>query len=274
MRDRAGDGGLRQGEMPRRIRDRRQSTALKKLVQPKRCRGWPAEVLYPAAVIGEQTYQALGGLDALPSGFGDATKEEGDPGFPIAVFSHRLQMVVIRLPVLLEEQAEIQQWLPQDTALAHQEGDQQATEPAVTVQEWMDGFELDMHKGGFYQQRHIRCAGMNEGFQRAQTLHDQVRWRGNEQRIAWPCAADPVLSAAKFAWVLVLAAAFGKQDFVDFPNQPKGQREVFPQAPQPVIHGGDVVGNFAGIVDRNARGFFRLKQQQVGQRRLCALDLR
>jgi hypothetical protein len=124
---------LRKTEVSRRRGDGRQSAALKELVQTQRRRGWPAELLDPAAIVAEQAQQALGGLDALPSGFGNAAEEEFDPGFPFAMLPHGLQVFVVSLPVLLKEQTEIQQRLAQDSTFAQQEGDQQAAQTAIAV---------------------------------------------------------------------------------------------------------------------------------------------
>jgi hypothetical protein len=107
MRDGAGDGRLRQAQVPRRRRNGRQAAALEKLVQPQRGCGWPAELLDPRVIGAEQPQQVLGGLDALASGFGDAAEEEFDPGFPRAMLPYSLQMLVVGLPVLFEEQTKV-----------------------------------------------------------------------------------------------------------------------------------------------------------------------
>ena len=133
MRDGAGDGGLRQATVSRRSGIGCQSVALQELVQAQRRCGWPAELLDPAAIVAEQAQQALGGLDALASGLGDAAEEEFDPGFPLAVLPHRLQMLIVSLAVLFKEQAEILQRLPQDAAFAQQKGDQQAVQDIVAI---------------------------------------------------------------------------------------------------------------------------------------------
>jgi hypothetical protein len=49
--------------------------------------------------------------------FDDAAEEELQP-IPFASFPYRLQQPIIGLAVLLKEQAQIQQWLAQDAALA------------------------------------------------------------------------------------------------------------------------------------------------------------
>ena len=41
-----------------------------------------------------------------------------------------------------------------------------------------------------------------------------------------------------------------------------------------MLHGGHVVGDLDDVVERHTRSFFHLEQQQVGQRRLGAFDLR
>ena len=138
----------------------------------------------------------------------------------------------------------------------------------------MDGFELDMHQRGLHQQRKVGSVGVDEGFERAKAVHDPMWWRRHEQRVTGSCAADPVLRAAEFTGILVLAAALCQQDFVDFADQAKRQRKILAQAGQAMVHGGDVVGDLARVVDRHARGFLGLVQQQIGQGGLSALDLR
>ena len=61
---------------------------------------------------------------------------------------------------------------------------------------------------------------------------------------------------------------------MDLADQAKRQWKVLAQAAQAVVHRGNVVGDLARVVDRDARGFLRLVQQQVGQGGLRALDLR
>ena len=53
----------------------------------------------------------------------------------------------------LEEQAGVEQRLAQQP-LGHQlQHDQQAADAAIAIEERVDGFKLDMCKGGFYEQR-------------------------------------------------------------------------------------------------------------------------
>ena len=69
------------------------------VVRPCRCRNWCSRravaagrprCLDAGAIGGEQPQQALGCVDALGGGFRHAAEEKFDPGFPGAVFAHRL----------------------------------------------------------------------------------------------------------------------------------------------------------------------------------------
>jgi len=61
---------------------------------------------------------------------------------------------------------------------------------------------------------------------------------------------------------------------VGLPDQAIGQREPFVQAREAVVERGDVVGHLDDVVQRHARRFVELEQEQVGERGLRALDLR
>ena len=63
----------------------------------------------------------------------DALKEELQPGLPCPFGAHSLKMVVVGVPMLLEEEAEVEQGLLEHILRAEQERDQQAadTTPAI-----------------------------------------------------------------------------------------------------------------------------------------------
>ncbi len=60
---------------------------------------------------------------------------------------------------------------------------------------------------------------------------------------------------------------------VHLAQQAVGERKALAQPRHAVLEGGDVVGDFHHVVERHAGGFVELEQEQVGERRLRALDL-
>ena len=144
--DRGRNGGLRLSDLPGGIGNRHQGLALQQLVQPQgRRRGAPKR-LDQGAIAGEELQDGARGGDGVAGGDDHAAQEEGEPGFPVPVFAHVLQPVVVGLVVLFEIQAEVQQRLAQHAALTQQKGDQQAAESAVAVEERVNRLELHMRK--------------------------------------------------------------------------------------------------------------------------------
>ena len=67
----------------------------------------------------------------------DPFQEERHPCLPIAVETHSLEQLVVSLSIDFEMQAEVEQGLYQGTLRAKEQGDQEATDSPVAVQEWM-----------------------------------------------------------------------------------------------------------------------------------------
>ena len=78
--------------------------------------------------------------------FDHALQEEGDPRFPRSAIAHRLQMVVVRLPMLLEIVREVEHWLVQHAAFREQKTDEQSPDTPIAVEKRMDRFELHMRE--------------------------------------------------------------------------------------------------------------------------------
>ena len=76
-------------------------------------------------------------LGRLQGCLGDAVEEELQPCLPVAILADLLQQVVILAAMRLEVEAEIEDRLLQDALRAEQEGDQQAAETAVPIEERM-----------------------------------------------------------------------------------------------------------------------------------------
>jgi len=60
---------------------------------------------------------------------------------------------------------------------------------------------------------------------------------------------------------------------VNFANETNGEGKSVPHALQSVIQRCHIVGNFLHVVQRDARCFCVLIEQEVGKRRLRPLDL-
>lgn len=75
-----------------------------------------------------------------------AAQEECEPSFPIAAVTHRLQVFVISLAVLLEIVGEVQHRLVQHATFRQQESDEKTPYAAVTIEEGVNGLELHVGK--------------------------------------------------------------------------------------------------------------------------------
>ena len=70
------------------------------------------------------------------------------------------------------------------------------------------------------------------------------------------------------------AARVVEQHTVHFTEQAQAQGKAAAQALDTVGHGGHATADLMGVLQGHAGPFVDLEQHQVGQRRLCALDLR
>jgi len=81
------------------------------------------------------------------------------------------------------------------------------------------------------------------------------------------------LRAAELARVLAAAPAARKQHAVDLADEVIGERKASPQARDPVLESRDVVRDLDHVIERHARRFVQLKEQQVRERGLRPFDL-
>ena len=101
----------------------------------------------------EQVHDACRAVEGLVRGFGDAIKEELKPGLPSALLPYFLQQPVVVGAMRLQIETEIEQRLAHDAGHAKEERDQQPSQPAITVQEGMDGLELHVDQASLDQWR-------------------------------------------------------------------------------------------------------------------------
>ena len=104
--------------------------------------GSRARCLLDAPVIRlEELDEPAGCLHGAVRGLLDAIEEEVEPRLPIARGAHTVEQVVIHLPVLFKIKGKIEQRLGEKSTLVQHERDEQATQTAIPVEEWMDGLE-------------------------------------------------------------------------------------------------------------------------------------
>ena len=115
---------------------------------------------------------------------------------------------------------------------------------------------------------------MEKLLEAVQAFHQTFRRRRHKSGIAGPCTANPVLRAAEFPRCPVRAASAPQQNAMNLPNQPQREWKTIAESLQAVLHGGHIIRNLPHIVHGNARCALILKQQQIGEGRLRAFNLR
>ena len=76
----------------------------------------------------------------------DTGQEEFQPGLPLALRPHSVQQVVIGGPVLLEIEAQVEDWFAQHACGAQQKCDERPPQAAVAVEERVNRLELDVNQ--------------------------------------------------------------------------------------------------------------------------------
>lgn len=104
----------------------------------------------------------------------------------------------------------------------HEQGDQQAADTAVAVQEGMDGFKLDVGQSRADQGRQ-RVIPVHPAVQIRERFRHGVRRERDIDRVSGVCAADPVLRCANCTGRFVGSPHSMHQHFMGFPEQPHGQ---------------------------------------------------
>jgi hypothetical protein len=128
--------------------------------------------------------------------------------------------------VLLEIEGEVEQGVPEHAFGVEQKGNEQAPQPSVSIQKRVDGFELHMGERGLDENGGGDGLVVEEIFQCAEALEQDIGRRGHMSGIARACAADPILAAPELAGFLVRATAVAKKHSVDFADEPKGNRQT------------------------------------------------
>ena len=98
------------------------------------------------------------------------------------------------------------------------EGDEQAAEAAVAIEERMDGLELDVGEGGLEQRAGFDRLVVEEKFEGSHGFQHRVGRRWDEPGISGARSADPVLAGAELAGHFPAAPTVGEQDARGFPG--------------------------------------------------------
>src|SRR5947207_3028551 len=215
MGERARDGRPGKAERLRCLRNGDERLGLEKLVEAQRGRGGTPEAFNCPAVLVEQRQDPPRRIGGLTGGFHDTRQEEIEPTLPVAGLAHGLEALVIGVAVGLEIKAEIEERAAQHALLAEEQRDKQPPEPAVAVEERVDGLELYMSEPRLHEDGNLRRSRVQEPLEIAHASPDLARRRRHEGSIARPRAADPVLAAAKLAGLAPFASPAGEQDAVD-----------------------------------------------------------
>ena len=212
-------------------------------------------------------------VGGLARDFDDPAQEKGEPCFPVAAFAHGLEMVVVRLPMLLEVVRQVEHGLVQHAALGQQERDQQPADAPVAVEKRVNGLELHVRERDLDQRRQA-VLSVQESLQVTQHAgHHVVRRRHEGRRGERASAgADPVLARAQLAGLEPAAAYAAHQFSVDLPNQPDRHRQLR-QPRQAVVHRAHVVQDFVHVARQVGREQLGFGGQHILQGTLRSLDL-
>ncbi len=96
---------------------------------------------------------------------------------------------------------------------------------------------------------------MDESFQSAHAVGHIFGGRRNIGRVTGPAAADPVLAFPEMPRLCVATAPLREENFMNFPDEAKGERKSVPHALQTMIQRRHVVRDFLHIIQRYTRRF-------------------
>ena len=213
------------------------------------------------------------GGDGIAGDGGDAAEEEFDPAFPVARAADGSEAVIVFQSVELEVVGEVEEGELEDIAVAEEEGDEEAADAAIAIEEGVDGFELGVRVGAVDEGGEI-AGGVEEFFQIAEGLsHFVDGWRDVGGILEGAASgADPVLGAAEFSGVSLAAACAGHELGVDFTDEAEGEREgAAADLGKAVGHGLDIVDDFFDVFGRVLLAGFVV--DNVFEGALGALDL-
>lgn len=140
-------------------------------------------------------------------------EKEGDPAVPVTFRTDLQQPVDVPIAVPIEVLAKIEKRLWEQSPLPEEQGDQQATQTAISVQKGMDSLELIM---GDCQANQWRCllVRLNVPLEIFQQVGKMNRRRRNESCLvdSLHIASDVVLNGPYLTWPLDASAHVRHQD--------------------------------------------------------------
>lgn len=89
----------------------------------------------PTAIVAQQTEDTGRRLDTVVGGLDHAVHEEDQPTLPVTGGTHRIEVLVVGGAVPFERETEVQQRFIHQPPVLHQQGDEQAPDAAVPVED-------------------------------------------------------------------------------------------------------------------------------------------
>jgi hypothetical protein len=175
--------------------DRGDGTLLQRAMDLVDRSGNATERANTVAILRGLVQQPLCRRHRLASRGGHRVGEEGQPRLPIPRLPHLVEQGVVLCAVRFEVEAQIQHRLRQHPLGTKQQGDEEAAQTAVAVEERVDSLELHVGQRRLHQRRRARRLIVQEPLQVPHAEEHLTRRRGHEDRIPGPRAADPVLTA-------------------------------------------------------------------------------
>jgi len=198
-------------------------------------------------------------------GFTDTFKEELQPRFPVTFQPDSLQVVVVVRAMMLEVEAQIEQWLTQNALGPQQESDEESSYSTVAVEKGMNGLELRVRKCGLEENRNPLRRFVEEALEVTHAVGDMLGRRWNVGGKSRARAANPALRGPEDTRLLLSSTTACKQVSVDFSNQTVREREPLPESTQSVLQGSDIAGDLLHIGRGNSRRFIQLEEEQIGE---------
>src|SRR5699024_5158293 len=130
--------------------------------------------------------RSIFGVSCLPT---DAFQEEREPGHEITSLAREEQVVVVLASVLFEVHRQVEERLGPRLSTYQHEGDHEATDSAVSVQEGVDHLELIVRNGELYEEGKF-CLVEESLEIRERSLH-LLRRGWHEDRIVEVRSSDP-----------------------------------------------------------------------------------
>src|SRR5690606_6021414 len=140
-----------------------------------------------------------------------------------------------------EIEAEVKDRLLEDALGAEKKSYQEPPQSPIAIEEWVNGFKLDVDQSRFDEGRDLDRLGMDERLKIGHQVQDVFGGRRHEERISGAGPSDPVLGSPELAGLLGAAPALRQQDIVDFTNEPERDRKALSDPCETMVHRGDVV---------------------------------